>query len=193
MPPSWPRWPTKRRKAAASWCWRRRKYGLRGRNVHELHATFIPFSAQTRISGVNLDGRQIRKGAADAIENYVRQHRGEFPGKWARKSSRSPSRAARRWSWPKAVQSGDAFPAKIMATGKADAIKMANETEQIPAPLPLALIRTNQRKHSSDTSSFGDNWIPRGTDFITLAKILTLVRRQTGYDEADEGIPVMAG
>jgi potassium-transporting ATPase ATP-binding subunit len=60
------------------------KYGLRGRNVHELHATFIPFSAQTRISGVNLDGRQIRKGAADAIENYVRQHHGEFSNTVAR-------------------------------------------------------------------------------------------------------------
>jgi K+-transporting ATPase ATPase B chain len=47
------------------------KYGLRGRNVHELHATFIPFSAHTRISGVNLNGRQIRKGAAEAIESYV--------------------------------------------------------------------------------------------------------------------------
>ncbi len=55
------------------------KYGLRGRNVHDLHATFIPFSAQTRISGVNLDGRQIRKGAADAIEAYVEQHHGKYP------------------------------------------------------------------------------------------------------------------
>lgn len=55
------------------------KYGLRGRNVHELHATFIPFSAQTRISGVNLDGRQIRKGAADAISTYVKDHHGQFP------------------------------------------------------------------------------------------------------------------
>ena len=55
------------------------KYGLRGRNVHELHATFIPFSAQTRFSGVDLDGRQIRKGAADAIDAYVRGHRGTFP------------------------------------------------------------------------------------------------------------------
>ncbi|MCR4412983.1 MAG: potassium-transporting ATPase subunit KdpB [Thermoguttaceae bacterium] len=55
------------------------KYGLRGRNVQELRATFIPFSAQTRTSGVNLEGRQIRKGAADAIEGYVRQHGGEFP------------------------------------------------------------------------------------------------------------------
>ncbi len=55
------------------------KYGLRGRNVHELHATFIPFTAQTRTSGVNLDDRQIRKGAAEAIETYVHDHHGQFP------------------------------------------------------------------------------------------------------------------
>ena len=55
------------------------KYGLRQREVQKLHATFIPFSAQTRISGVNVEGRQVRKGAADAIQSYVRQHRGEFP------------------------------------------------------------------------------------------------------------------
>ncbi len=55
------------------------KYGLRGRNVHELHATFIPFSAQTRISGVNLDDRQVRKGAADAIDAFVSQQGGAVP------------------------------------------------------------------------------------------------------------------
>jgi K+-transporting ATPase ATPase B chain len=55
------------------------KYGLRGREVHELHASFIPFSAQTRISGVDLDGRKIRKGAADAIEAFVRERGGDFP------------------------------------------------------------------------------------------------------------------
>ncbi|MFL5330776.1 MAG: potassium-transporting ATPase subunit KdpB [Gemmataceae bacterium] len=55
------------------------KYGLRGRNIHELHASFIPFSAQTRISGVDLNGRLIRKGAADAVEAFVREHGGEFP------------------------------------------------------------------------------------------------------------------
>src|SRR5664280_455934 len=59
------------------------KYGLRGRNVHDLHATFIPFSAQTRISGVNLEGRQIRKGASEAIESYVQQHHGQFPSEVA--------------------------------------------------------------------------------------------------------------
>ncbi|MET0753047.1 MAG: potassium-transporting ATPase subunit KdpB, partial [Pyrinomonadaceae bacterium] len=49
------------------------KYGLRGREIHELGATheFIPFTAQTRMSGINLDGREIRKGAVDAIEKYV--------------------------------------------------------------------------------------------------------------------------
>ena len=47
------------------------KYGLRGRNVHDLGATFIPFSAQTRLSGVNFDGRRIRKGATQSIENFV--------------------------------------------------------------------------------------------------------------------------
>jgi K+-transporting ATPase ATPase B chain len=53
------------------------KYGLRGRNVHELHARFIPFSAQTRISGVDLNGRLVRKGSADAIEAFVRDRGGQ--------------------------------------------------------------------------------------------------------------------
>src|SRR5690349_8984503 len=55
------------------------KYGLRGRNIHELHATFEPFSAQTRLSGVNMNGRSIRKGAADAIARFVEHKGGEVP------------------------------------------------------------------------------------------------------------------
>jgi K+-transporting ATPase ATPase B chain len=55
------------------------KYGIRERDLRALGATFIPFSAQTRMSGVNLDGREIRKGAADAIEAHVRRLGGEFP------------------------------------------------------------------------------------------------------------------
>jgi K+-transporting ATPase ATPase B chain len=55
------------------------KYGLRERDLHAMGATFVPFTAQTRMSGVNLDGRQIRKGAADAIEAYVKGLGGEFP------------------------------------------------------------------------------------------------------------------
>jgi potassium-transporting ATPase ATP-binding subunit len=54
------------------------KYGLRARDIHELGATFIPFTAQTRMSGVNLNGREIRKGAADAIEAYVVAREGQY-------------------------------------------------------------------------------------------------------------------
>src|SRR6266705_1241039 len=49
------------------------KFGIRERDIQALGATFIPFTAQTRMSGVDLSGRQIRKGAADAIETYVGQ------------------------------------------------------------------------------------------------------------------------
>jgi len=54
------------------------KYGLRARDIHELGATFIPFTAQTRMSGVNLNAREIRKGSADAIEAYVIARGGQF-------------------------------------------------------------------------------------------------------------------
>ncbi|RXH57855.1 potassium-transporting ATPase subunit KdpB [Granulicella sibirica] len=47
------------------------KFGLRGREFNLKNATFIPFSAVTRMSGVNLDERIVRKGAADAIETYL--------------------------------------------------------------------------------------------------------------------------
>jgi K+-transporting ATPase ATPase B chain len=49
----------------------KKQYNLRGRDVERLGAKFIPFSAITRMSGVDLDGRQIRKGAMDAIERFV--------------------------------------------------------------------------------------------------------------------------
>ena len=55
------------------------KYGLRGRDIETLHATFVPFSAQTRMSGVNLDGRRIRKGSLEAIEANLVQDGGKLP------------------------------------------------------------------------------------------------------------------
>jgi len=55
------------------------KYGMRAREVHELGATFIRFSAQTRMSGIDFDGRQIRKGAVDAVSEYVRSRGGSAP------------------------------------------------------------------------------------------------------------------
>ena len=57
----------------------KQKFGIRERDVQSLGATFIHFSAQTRMSGVNMDGRQIRKGAEDALRNYVTEQGGNFP------------------------------------------------------------------------------------------------------------------
>ncbi|NWJ41002.1 MAG: potassium-transporting ATPase subunit KdpB [Geothrix sp.] len=55
------------------------QYGLRERDLQALDAHFVPFTAQTRMSGVNLGDRQIRKGAASAIEDYVQAQGGKFP------------------------------------------------------------------------------------------------------------------
>ena len=49
------------------------KYGIRGRDMQSLHATFVPFTAQSRMSGVDLDGSSIRKGAVDAVLKHVEQ------------------------------------------------------------------------------------------------------------------------
>jgi len=55
------------------------KYQIREREIEKLGATFVAFTAQTRMSGVNLNGRQVRKGAADAIEAHVKKLGGHFP------------------------------------------------------------------------------------------------------------------
>lgn len=55
------------------------KYRLRGREITELGATFIPFTSETRMSGANLLGLQIRKGSFDAIAAYVEEKGGQFP------------------------------------------------------------------------------------------------------------------
>ncbi len=61
------------------------KYGLRGRDIHHISAQFVPFSAQTRMSGADIkpDGktsrRIIRKGAADAIKTFIEQQGGAYP------------------------------------------------------------------------------------------------------------------
>ena len=56
------------------------RYGLRGRELSQLNAHFVPFSATTRMSGIDLDGRSIRKGAADAIVRYLHEHQEQMPG-----------------------------------------------------------------------------------------------------------------
>jgi K+-transporting ATPase ATPase B chain len=55
------------------------QYGLRGRELANLKVEYIPFSALTRMSGVDMDGRSIRKGAADAIANYLKENGSALP------------------------------------------------------------------------------------------------------------------
>ncbi|TPQ27916.1 potassium-transporting ATPase subunit KdpB [Methylomonas koyamae] len=90
----------------------KQKYGLRERDIHSLGATFVHFSAQTRMSGVNLPGdpnkpaepcRQIRKGAADSI----RQHIETQGGKWPAELKTLVDDVARRGSTPLVVAEGD--------------------------------------------------------------------------------------
>ncbi|WP_337484254.1 potassium-transporting ATPase subunit KdpB [Porcipelethomonas sp.] len=54
------------------------KFGIRGRELSDKNMTFIPFTAKTRMSGVDYDGNQIRKGAADTMQEYVTQSGGIY-------------------------------------------------------------------------------------------------------------------
>jgi len=55
------------------------KFNIRGRDLLQPHAHFVPFAAQTRMSGVDLDGRSIRKGAAESVKRWVEEQGGHFP------------------------------------------------------------------------------------------------------------------
>ena len=57
------------------------KYNLRGRDVGGMHAEFVPFTAQTRMSGVNLPGTRIRKGSVDAIARFLEEQGSQLPQK----------------------------------------------------------------------------------------------------------------
>jgi K+-transporting ATPase ATPase B chain len=59
------------------------KYNLRGRDLSGMHAEFVPFSAQTRMSGVNLPGTIIRKGSVDAIARFLEEQGSSLPKKVA--------------------------------------------------------------------------------------------------------------
>jgi len=64
------------------------KYGLRGRDVSQHDATFIPFSAYSRMSGVDIDGRRLRKGATSAIAGFVKDAHGTIPPDYEEVSDR---------------------------------------------------------------------------------------------------------
>jgi K+-transporting ATPase ATPase B chain len=77
-------------------------YNLRGREVAEREANFIPFSAYTRMSGVDIDGRKLRKGATDAIARFVKEAGGSVPSSLSEISDR----ISRNGGTPLAVADG---------------------------------------------------------------------------------------
>jgi potassium-transporting ATPase ATP-binding subunit len=62
------------------------KFGFRERDLHALGASFVAFSAKTRMSGVDFDGRQVRKGSIDAIQAYVESHGKQVPAELRRRA-----------------------------------------------------------------------------------------------------------
>jgi K+-transporting ATPase ATPase B chain len=64
------------------------RYGLRGRHIPEREAAFIPFSAYSRMSGVDYEGRQLRKGATEAIARFVAERGGDVPAGFHEMSDR---------------------------------------------------------------------------------------------------------
>ena len=97
-----PAWPTKRRKAARSSCWPKRNTGCADGTFPKDEADFIPFSAYTRMSGVDFEGRRLRKGATDAICKFVRECGGQVAGDVQEMSDR----IARNGGTPLAVADG---------------------------------------------------------------------------------------
>ncbi|WP_312134341.1 potassium-transporting ATPase subunit KdpB, partial [Leclercia sp.] len=57
----------------------KQRFNLRQRDVQSLNATFVPFTAQTRMSGINIQDRLIRKGSVDAIRRHIAANNGHFP------------------------------------------------------------------------------------------------------------------
>ena len=70
------------------------RFNIRGRDLQQPHASFVPFTAQTRMSGVDIAGRSIRKGAADSVKQWVEQQGGTFPNEVV-KTVEAASRAGR--------------------------------------------------------------------------------------------------
>jgi K+-transporting ATPase ATPase B chain len=80
----------------------KQRFNLRERNLAQLEATFVPFSAHTRMSGVNLGQREVRKGAAEAIRQYIELQGFTFPPR----VSQAVDEVSRKGSTPLVVSDG---------------------------------------------------------------------------------------
>ena len=99
------------------------KFGIRGREMHELQATFIPFTAQTRMSGVDVHGVDgepavsIRKGASDAVRSYVESCGGIFPEAVVEKVQEISRRGATPLVVAKGARTGGVIELKDVVKG----------------------------------------------------------------------------
>jgi K+-transporting ATPase ATPase B chain len=88
----------------------KQRFNIRQREMASLQAVFLAFTAQTRMSGVDLPGREIRKGAADAVRHYVDAHGGRFPNE----VSAAVAEVARRGSTPLVVAEKSEQGARVL-------------------------------------------------------------------------------
>ncbi len=88
----------------------KQRFNIRQRDMASLHAVFLAFTAQTRMSGVDLPGREIRKGAADAVRHYVEVNGGRFPNE----VSNAVAEVARRGSTPLVVAEKNEQGARVL-------------------------------------------------------------------------------
>jgi K+-transporting ATPase ATPase B chain len=88
----------------------KQRFNIRQRDMASLHAVFLAFTAQTRMSGVDLPGREIRKGASEAVKNYVEAHGGRFPNE----VSNAVAEVARRGSTPLVVAEKSEQGARVL-------------------------------------------------------------------------------
>lgn len=79
----------------------KQRFNLRQRDVQSLHATFVPFTAQTRMSGINIQDRMIRKGSVDAIRRHIEANNGHLPRKSTTWWKAWRVREQPRWWWRK--------------------------------------------------------------------------------------------
>ncbi|WP_118182083.1 potassium-transporting ATPase subunit KdpB [Paraburkholderia phosphatilytica] len=88
----------------------KQRFNIRQRDMAQLHPVFLAFSAQTRMSGVDLSSREIRKGAADAVKRYVEENGGRFPNE----VSTAVDDVARRGSTPLVVAERGEGAARVL-------------------------------------------------------------------------------
>ena len=96
------------------------KYGIRGRNIHEMGAKFIPFTAQSRMSGVEIGNSWIRKGAVDAILDYLKTSpaKAASVGAAARKTSVSAEMAREINALAESIAKSGGTPLAVAKDGK---------------------------------------------------------------------------